>query len=96
MVRLKEEQKTELSTSITRDDLFEALRFMEKNKTPGSDGLTKEFYEYFWNYIFETLYKSYNFNLREGCLSVEQRRGIIRLIPNKDKGLMFLKKLETN
>ena len=64
---------------------------MDKNKTPGSDGLTKEFYEYFWDFIIESLYSSYDFSMINGHLSIEQRRGIIRLIPKKEKDLMFLK-----
>ena len=56
---------------------------MDKNKTPGSDGLTKEFYEYFWDFIIESLYSSYDFSMINGHLSIEQRRGIIRLIPKK-------------
>ena len=27
------------------------LKSMENNKSPGNDGLSKEFYEYFWNEI---------------------------------------------
>ena len=31
---------------------------MQNNKTPGNDGLTKEFYETFWNEIKPVLLKS--------------------------------------
>ena len=32
-------------------ELLKALKSMQNNKSPGNDGLTKEFYETFWNEI---------------------------------------------
>ena len=37
------------SLSISQDELICALKNMPKNKSPGNDGLTKEFYETFWD-----------------------------------------------
>ena len=64
---------------------------MKCNKTPGTDGLTKEFYAHFWNQIKDILIESYNHSFKEGYLSCEQRRGVIRLIPKKDKDTSLLK-----
>ena len=36
---------------LTEDELLISLKSMQNNKTPGNDGLTKEFYENFWNEI---------------------------------------------
>ena len=36
---------------LTEDELLIYLKSMQNNKTPGNDGLTKEFYETFWNEI---------------------------------------------
>ena len=36
---------------ITEKELFIALQSMENNKSPGNDGLTKEFYIAFWNEV---------------------------------------------
>ena len=44
----KEKSKT-LDGGITEKELFTALQSMENNKSPGNDGLTKEFYITFWN-----------------------------------------------
>ena len=57
---------------------------MECNKTPGSDGLSAEFYKVFWNDIADFFLKSINQAYHAGQLSVTQRRGIIKLIPKKD------------
>ena len=58
----------------------------ENNKSPGNDGLTKEFYHTFWDDIKGTLMKS----LKESklkCFCASQRQAIIKLLekPNKDK-----------
>ena len=46
----KENSKT-LDGGITENELLIALQSMESNKSPGNDGLTKEFYITFWNEI---------------------------------------------
>ena len=46
---LEEGSKAELDTPITLVDLKNALQAMQPNKTPGSDGLTVEFYKYFFD-----------------------------------------------
>ena len=56
-----------------------ALRTMPNdNKTPGSDGLPTEFYNFFFNDIITiNLIDSFDFSFRNGKLSADQRRGII-------------------
>ena len=39
-------------------ELFKSLTSMQDCKSPGNDGLTKEFYEYFWNVIKDPLMSS--------------------------------------
>ena len=56
---------------------------MKCNKTPGIDGLTKEFNAHFWNQIKDILIESYNHSLKEGAMNCEQMRGVIRLIAKK-------------
>lgn len=89
--KISDVDNNQLNKDITKNELFESMKIMGKNKTPGTDGLTKEFYEYFWNDVVDILYKSYMFSFNCGFLSIEQRRGIIRLIPKKDKDLVSLK-----
>ena len=36
---------------LVESELFKSLSSMQDCKSPGNDGLTKEFYEYFWNVI---------------------------------------------
>ena len=68
-----------------------ALNAMENNKTPGTDGLTPEFYRYFWNLLGSFMVSSFNYAFRNGTLSISQRQGIISFIPKKKKNTEYLK-----
>ena len=61
-----------------------ALKAMENNKTPGTDGLTLEFYRYFWNLLGSFMVSSFNYAFRNGTFYISQREGIISLIPKKN------------
>ena len=73
------------------DECERALMLMESNKTPGTDGLTSEFYRYFWNDVGKFMVESFNYALKYGSLSISQRQGIISLIPKKNKNAEYLK-----
>ena len=64
---------------------------MANNKSPGSDGLTTNFYKFFWPDIRNLLIESYEYTYKDKKLSQEQKLAIINLIPKKDKDLRFLK-----
>ena len=58
---------------------------MAKGKSPGSDGLSAEFYLAFWESLGQDLVESLNYAFECGELTISQRRGIITLIPKKSK-----------
>ena len=64
---------------------------MGTGKTPGSDGLPVEFYKVFWKDISKPLIRVLNFSYDMGCLSIIQRRGIIKLIPKRDTEPHYIK-----
>ena len=71
---------------LTEDELLISLKSMQNNKTPGNDGLTKEFYEAFWNEIKHVFLKSLKQAKEKGQLSISQRQAVIKLIEkNRDK-----------
>ena len=43
------EQYDLCENKIIESDLFVSINGMKNNKTPGNDGITKEFYENFWD-----------------------------------------------
>jgi hypothetical protein len=67
------------------------LKDLKNSKSPGTDGLTAEFYKFFWIDIKLYLVQSIQYSLANGDLSIEQKRGIITLIPKKDKNRLYLK-----
>ena len=56
---------------------------MPNNKSRGNDGLTKEFYENFWDEIKLPLCNSIAKSYQNGELSTSQRQAVIKLIEKK-------------
>ena len=68
---------------ITEEECLSALKSFQRNKTPGTDGLSAEFS----NPLIDCL--NHGTLLEE--LSISQRQGIISLIPKKNKDPLLLK-----
>ena len=64
---------------------------MKNDKSPGSDGLTKEFYVCFFNEVSNTLITALNHSFTTGMLSTSQRQAVITLIEKKGKDKRFMK-----
>ena len=91
-LKLNEEDKISIEGKITEYECTSALREMNNNKSPGSDGITTELYKIFWNYIKSFYIKSLNYSFENGNLSTLQKQGIISLLPKK---ILDNKKLAT-
>ena len=76
---------------LSETDLYNAMKNMQNNKSPGNDGLTKEFYENFWVEIKELLIASATEAKHRGDLSILQRQAIIKLIEKKDRDKRYMK-----
>ena len=85
------EQKESCEGLLTVEECKEALKNFSKNKSPGTVGLTAEFYSFFWDLLSDTMVNSFNYGFQKGKLTVSQQLSIIRLIPKKDKDLSRLK-----
>ena len=55
---LSSEEINSLNKPITINDLSESIKKSNNGKSPGSDGLTREFFIVFWNDISELLFNS--------------------------------------
>ena len=88
--KLSNDQKLQCEGSLTEEECFVALKEMNNNKSPGSDGLTTEFYKLFWNDIKHVFLKSINYSYQTGNLTELQKQGIISLLPKKDKNVLRL------
>ena len=76
---------------ITTEECLAALKTFQLNKTPGTDGLTAEFYLRFWTDISGPFIDCLNHGALLRELSISQRQGIISLIPKKNKDALLLK-----
>ena len=76
---------THAKKKISETDLFDSMKSMKNNKTSGSDGLTKEFYETFWDELKTPLMESVNQAFRTKILSISLRQAVIKLIEKKDQ-----------
>ena len=59
------------------------MKNMQTTKSPRNDGLTKAFYEGFWDEMKELLISSATEAKHRGELSISQRQAIIKLIEKK-------------
>jgi len=85
LIPLNEEQSKKCEGVLTEQECYQALKDMDNGKTPGSDGFTCEFYKFFWDYVKQNVIASTNYGFEKRQLSICQRRGIIALVPKKDK-----------
>ena len=90
--QLTEEMASTCEGEITLAECTKALSTMQNNKSPGSDGLTTEFYRALWDIISTYVVNSLNYAFNTGNLSISQRQGIIYLIPKKKEDALYLKK----
>ena len=88
---LSEELRSTCEGKITYNECFSVLQSFQKNKTPGNDGLTIEFYSAFWSLIGKPLVDCVNYSYEFGELSNSQKQAIITLIEKKGKDKRLIK-----
>ena len=88
---LNDEQRNNCEGLPTENECFNALKCFQKNKSPGNDVFTAEFYSFFWNQLGKTMVNSFNYGFHKGELSISQRKSVIRLILKKEQNLLYLK-----
>ena len=75
---------------LTEYECANALKQMQNSKSPGSDGLSVEFYKIFWRDIKKYYVNSINYSFNNKNLTEIQKQGLITLLPKTDKDLSFL------
>ena len=91
VTKLNETEKVECEGILTESELLKALKSTKQNKSPGNDGLPSEFYKVFWNDIKCYLLNALNASYYNKKLSITQKRGVITLLPKKDRNILELK-----
>ena len=90
---LTEELSKKCEGILSKKECHLALNDMENGKSPGSDGLSSEFYKVFWDDINLDVVASLNYSFEKRQMSICQKRGIITLVPKKDKPTNLLRNL---
>lgn len=83
--RLTNEQRDEQAGSFTMSELESVMKKMKKNSSPGSDGLTTEFYIQCWDFMRHDLLLVFNEISATRCLPLSMTQALITLL-FKNKG----------
>ena len=75
---LSENKSKFYEEDLTEKDLYDYLKSMQNDKSPGSDDLTKELYETFWNELKEIFVDSVLETKEKGQLDISQIDAIIK------------------
>ena len=88
---LKETQRSVCDSIITEKEIFDVIKSFNSNKTPGNDGLTKEFYEFFWDDLKTPFLEATKQTEITKRLITSQRQAVIKLTEKKDRDKRFIK-----
>ena len=91
MSKLSNEASLEMEGDIKIEECYKVLKDMKKNKSPGSDGFTSEFYMFFWNDLKYQMLRSFQETFNKEMLSDSQKLGVITCLPKPGKPKEFLK-----
>ncbi|GKA39338.1 RNA-directed DNA polymerase, eukaryota [Tanacetum coccineum] len=79
--RLNHEQSTELESSITREEIRNAVWGCGENKSPGPDGFTFEFFRKFWSVVGPDFCTAVEWFFDHASFSIGCNSSFIALIP---------------
>ena len=82
--RLSDAERESCEGLLSLNEMSETLRLFNGNKTPGSDGLTVEFYSAFWSLLGPLLVDMFNVSLAHRELCDSMKSSVKRLVHKKD------------
>ena len=88
--KISAQHKDDCDKEISVEDLWNSLSSMSGGKSPGNDGLTVEFYKFFWPVIKNIFYASVRYSRQIGELSTSQKQAIIKLLEKRDKDKRYI------
>ena len=90
--KLTNEQTLSCEGIISEEEVFEGLKPLENNKSPGNDRLFKEFYECFSDEIKKPFFVSIHKVFLHQELSTSQKQALIKILEKRDKDKRIVKK----
>ena len=88
---LSEDESSQIDGVLEYDEVLNALKSMQNNKTPGPDGFTVEFFKFFWKDLSSFIIRALNSAFDRGSFSHFQNLGVITLLPKGNKPRQHLK-----
>ncbi len=82
---IQDDFKSIMEDDLIIEELDKKIIQMAKGKSPGLDGLTVDFYVFFWKDIRQLLFEALGECILRQNLSPTMKRGLITLIPKADK-----------
>ena len=89
--KLNNMQKQVLDEPITKEEMFDAVMTLKSSATPGGNGLTVKLYRALWKDLVQPLYDVHVIAIASRKLNRTARRGIINLIPKRNKDIYEVK-----
>ena len=94
--RLNQEEIEIMNNPITSTEIKPVVKNLPKNKSPGTDGFTGEFYQTFREKLMPILLKLFQKISQKGTLLISFYKATITLIPKPDKDNTQKRKLPAN
>ncbi len=88
---MNNDEKTFCDRPFCEHDILKNIKNLHSGKTHGSDDLPAEFYKFFLCDIKHSLTQCIIYVMEKGELTIEQKRGIITLLPIEGNNRHFLK-----
>lgn len=85
LTKISPEMACSLEKLITLEELTNAINSMNKDRSPGLDGIPPELYSAFWSQLGPLLLNMINFSISQGSFTDGSNVAIISLLLKKDK-----------
>ena len=89
--KITEDDFAMLEAPISDAEHKKAVMHFKPDKTPGVDGMVSAFYQEHWDIIRTYYVKAIEGAFSAGKLHISARRGVLSLIPKKDKDILHIK-----
>ena len=86
-------QKLCCDVPLSIDEIFDAVMTLKNNKVGGPDGFSAEYYKTFFHELKFELLNIYEYAFENRILPASLRRGLISLLPKKNKDVRFVKNM---
>ena len=90
-VYVKEHDVSMLAREVSLSECTAAVSKLKTSKTPGCDGLSPEFYQFFGPQLKSAYVQVLEESIKTGKLNASACRGVISLIPKKNKDLLSIR-----